>query len=87
MIKYSFTVLVNSAVIVQFHVISSPQELFHPLNIYVYCAVASLGEATTFCHDIVKTLLLTSIVEPYNQVTEAGETVQKSVLFELIVAE
>jgi hypothetical protein len=55
--------------------------------VYVYCAVDSLGEATTFCHDIVKTLPLISIVEPYNQVTEAGETVQKSVLFELIVAE
>ncbi|MBR7037526.1 hypothetical protein IKI14_06955 [bacterium] len=53
---------------------------------YVYCAVASLGEATTFCHDIDNSLPEITIESPYVHVTDSGITVQYHVLFDVIVA-
>ena len=65
-IKYLFVVLLNCAVIVQFHVNFVqllPHVFVHPLNVYVYCVVVAAGVAVTSVPQIVTLFPFVVIVE------------------------
>ena len=75
----------NSHVTTQFHVTLAPHVLIHPLNVYVYWFVCSLGVAVLVSPHTVKTFHAILIDVPYGTVMLHVLTVHDAVLLDLTV--